>query len=489
MNPTPEQQRAVDLFLTGNPLVIEAGAGTGKTSTLKLLAEAAPDRSMQYVAFNRAIVEESRSKMPKNVTCSTIHSLAMRAVGSKYRHRLNGNRLKSMEIARRLGVDDLIITVGPDQTKRMSGGFLASHVMRGIVQFCQSADSAPSGDHLPYIDGIDLPTAKGKRTYDNNRAIAKHLSGAISRAWADLQDPDGVLPFGHHVYLKVWELSGPTIHADVVLFDEAQDASPVMASIIAQQTKAQRVYVGDSQQQLYAWLGAVNALGSIDGAERAFLTKSFRFGPEIAQTANLVLEWLEADLRITGNEEISSRTARLDNADAVLCRTNATAVSTCLAEMSAGRKVHLVGGAKDIVDFAKGARDLQNGKRSYHRELACFDSWSEVQVYVENDPQGSDLKLMTRLIDDYSPEKIIEGLGRTVSEAAADLIVSTAHKSKGREWPTVRLAGDFPEDTTDPGELRLLYVASTRARLTLDHFAAPMFFPARPKAEPVPASR
>lgn len=485
--PTAEQQNAVDLFKTGHPLVIEAGAGTGKTSTLILLAEARPDLQMQYVAFNKAIVVESSTKMPANVACNTIHSLAMKAVGRRYSKRLNGGRMKSDQIARQLGVDPMVVTVEPGNTKRLAGGFLASHVMKSILEFCQSADERPGSRHFPYIEGIDLPDALGRRTYANNNLVADELLGHQAAAWADVCDTAGVLPYTHAHYLKLWERSAPVIHADVVLFDEAQDASPVMASIIAQQTAAQRVYVGDSQQQLYAWLGAVNALRQIDGAERAFLTKSFRFGPEIARTANLVLEWLDAELRIEGHAPIESTLARLTDPSVVLCRTNATAVSTCLREMGAGRKVHLVGGAKEIVAFAEAAEKLMRGQSVWHPELQCFDSWGEVQQYVANDPQGSDLALSVKLVDEYGPRPIIEGLGGTVAEDRADLVVSTGHKSKGREWDRVQLAGDFPEDTTDPGELRLLYVAVTRAKLVLDHYAAPMFFGARVKTQGVPA--
>ena len=50
--------------LTGKDLVIEAGAGTGKTSTLVHIAKANPEKRMQYVAFNSAIVRESKAKMP-----------------------------------------------------------------------------------------------------------------------------------------------------------------------------------------------------------------------------------------------------------------------------------------------------------------------------------------------------------------------------------------------------------------------------------------
>ncbi|EFH1645195.1 ATP-binding domain-containing protein, partial [Escherichia coli] len=59
-------------------------------------------------------------------------------------------------------------------------------------------------------------------------------------------------------------------------------------------------------------------------------------------------------------------------------------------------------------------------------------------------------------------------------EKDADITVSTAHRSKGLEWPVVILDEDFA-DITDPlmpederrDETNLLYVATTRARKTL----------------------
>ncbi|WP_087002259.1 ATP-binding domain-containing protein [Rhizobium sullae] len=67
-------------------------------------------------------------------------------------------------------------------------------------------------------------------------------------------------------------------------------------------------------------------------------------------------------------------------------------------------------------------------------------------------------------------------LNRTVDEEKADLVISTAHKSKGREWKSVRLMDDFlrssPADKKDsgpdPAEMRLLYVALTRAKESLE---------------------
>ena len=48
-------------------------------------------------------------------------------------------------------------------------------------------------------------------------------------------------------------------------------------------------------------------------------------------------------------------------------------------------------------------------------------------------------------------------------------ILSTAHKAKGRQWPEVRLAPDWKANRLEnPEELRLAYVAVTRAQEVLD---------------------
>jgi len=58
-DPTPEQQAIGAAFGTGENLVIEAGAGAGKTSTLKMIAQQAGRKRGLYLAFNRSIVDDA----------------------------------------------------------------------------------------------------------------------------------------------------------------------------------------------------------------------------------------------------------------------------------------------------------------------------------------------------------------------------------------------------------------------------------------------
>lgn len=471
LTPTPEQDECIGYFLTGDPLVIEAGAGTGKSSTLELIARNT-ERLGTYVAFNRAVVNDAKLRFPMHVTSSTVHGIAMRAVGQRYRHRLPTIRAAGYQLAKWLDIGPVIVRYD-DRNKVLQPGYLAGLVMKGIARWCASADAVPHESYIPFVNGIDTVDAAGHRKSHNNDELRKHLAPKLHEAWADLCDPEGRLPFTHDHYVKIWQGGDPCIPGDFVLFDEAQDASPVMSAAVAHQAKrgAQLVYVGDSQQSIYGWRGAINALADLEG-QRAFLTQSFRFGPAIAEVANVLLSELDAEIRLVGHPEMSSRVGAVNEPRAVLCRSNAGAIDAVLRLQRAGHQPHLVGGGEEVVRFAKAVAELQDKGSTYHPELACFSSWAEVQAYVADDPAGDELALMVKLITEYGLQIILDALDGMIAENQADVIVSTAHRSKGREWQTVRLAGDFPE----PGErgaaaaeeLRLAYVAATRARDVLD---------------------
>jgi hypothetical protein len=78
LRPTGEQQAILDGFATGADLVIQAGAGSGKTSTLKMIGERAGRRRGVYVAYNKAIANDAKRSFPSNITCATAHSFAYR---------------------------------------------------------------------------------------------------------------------------------------------------------------------------------------------------------------------------------------------------------------------------------------------------------------------------------------------------------------------------------------------------------------------------
>lgn len=466
MDPTEEQAEAVRLFKTGDSLAIEAGAGTGKTSTLVMLADAAGAVMRgQYVAFNKALVEESKQKFPRQVNCNTAHSLAFRAVGKNYAQRLNNSqRMPSGVIADRLRIGAMSLEDFQGAQKILQPWAIAGLVMKTVGKFCQSADPELLTRHAFGTVPEGLSDGSGV-------ALAEAIAPLAREVWADLQATmGGWAPFKHEHYLKMWQLADPVIGADYILFDEAQDANPVIASIIAnQEDYSQLVYVGDSQQEIYAWTGAVNALAKVQVKNRSYLTQSFRFGQPIADRANDVLDTLQAPLRLTGNPNVKSSLEPLDKPGAILVRTNASGLAYLMAAQKEGVKAHFIGGTDDLLQFVRGAKQLMATGRSSHPDLICFDSWAAVQQYVREDEAGGELRLNVRLVDGYGVDAIEQSVTTMPYEGAAELVISTAHRSKGREWSNVQLSGDFPQTAdSSPADLRLLYVAVTRAKNILD---------------------
>jgi AAA domain/UvrD-like helicase C-terminal domain len=462
LTPTAEQADIIAACQSGGNLVIEAGAGTGKTSTLKMAASVMGRRGL-YIAFNRAIARDAARSFPKNVSCSTAHSLAFRAVGHAYKARLDGPRLPARQAAELLGISEPL-ALGE---RRVDPAQLARLATETVAKFCRTADREITRQHVPEVNGIDGAAAA---------ALADVVHPLAVAAWDDLTKVDGKLRFTHDCYLKMWALTDPKLSADYILFDEAQDADPLIASVVQGQD-AQLIAVGDTQQAIYEWRGAVNAIETWPARTRLLLTQSWRFGPAVADEANKWLSLLNARLRLTGAPTLASRLAPLAKPRAVLCRTNAEAMGQAMTTLAGGRRVALVGGGATIAKLARAAADLQDGRTTDHPELFAFTSWAEVQDYVRQDEAGADLAALVRMVDDHGTDAILDATRRLTEERAADVVVSTAHRAKGREWETVRIAGDFRQPKADEngvpgrvpkGEARLAYVAVTRPKGVLD---------------------
>lgn len=458
--PTKEQGAIIAAGKTGDNVVVEAGAGSGKTSTLKMSAAEMPGRGL-YVSFNKAIASDARRDFPPHVECATAHSFAMAAVGRPYAPRLGGPRVPAKETARILGINgptrvDADHVLAPNQIARLT--------METVARFCHSADATVTSNHVPRQAGLD--------SVDAMAALRQALPPLARKAWQDICNPAGKLRFEHDHYLKMWQLTHPQLSADFIFYDEAQDGDPVILDVLTGQRNAQLIAVGDRAQQIYEWRGAVDALDKIGAKHHLRLTQSFRFGEAIAEQANRWLAVLGTDMRLRGFDQIQSKITTLDQPQAVLCRTNGGALQQAMREIDAGRKTALVGGGRQLRSFAEAAEALKDGRSTAHPELWAFATWAQVQDYVENDPAGGDLKVIVNLIDEHGPEVIQQVTDQLADEKAADVTISTVHKAKGREWESVRIAGDFREPRGDqelpPAEARLAYVAVTRARRLLD---------------------
>ncbi|WP_069817480.1 UvrD-helicase domain-containing protein [Streptomyces sp. TP-A0874] len=471
--PTAEQAAALEAFTSGGHLAIQAGAGTGKTSTLAFLAQQTPKRRGRYLAFNRAIAQDATTRFPVSVQCKTAHSLAYAALGHRYRDRLNSPRRPGWKTGADLGLN----TPHRIQGRDLLPATLSNTVLRTVTRYCQSADTELARHHIPHLRGLETEAAHAE--------LADLLLPYAAKAWDDLQDPAaGTVRFEHDHYLKMWALTEPVLDADYLLLDEAQDTNPVLEQIVlAQRERTQIVMVGDSAQAIYGWRGARDVMTGFTG-KHLTLTRSFRFGPALAAEANRWLTLAGAPIRLSGSTGLPTTIGpSTGRTGAVLCRTNIGAVTEILALQQTGTPTALAGGGDALRALAHAARDLIQGRRTHHPELVLFTTWNELRDYAELDPAGADLQPFVGLVDGHGPDAILHAVDRLVPETHAQITVSTAHKAKGREWPRVRIAPDFtpPPDTgeldaagrpvpgpIDPDEARLAYVAVTRARHHLD---------------------
>ncbi len=462
--PTPEQHQAREAFLTGGSLTIEACAGSGKTSTLKLLAQATRTTCL-YIAFNRAIKDEAQASFPRHVTCKTSHSMAW-SVGKLYQ---SNDRLKRRLLPRMLQQELHMSNTG---SGACSAAFMARVLIQSLGKFCHSNDRTFSLKHLPESVCIDEEEEEHFR-----RSIAPYFS----KTWARLTSPTCTLPVPHDLYLKQWALSDPKPPAKIIFLDEAQDANPLLLGLLArwQALGSQLVYVGDRYQQIYSWRGAINALEHLHTEHRVCLTQSFRYGEAVAKVANAVLRTHRGvESHIRGFEAIESRLEEeMQAPDAILCRTNACVIAELMEHVDT-RACAIAGGVKELIALVRGVESLKQGKRAFNcPELAAFSTWDELELHADTE-LGQDLKPLIKLVETYGEEALLELLERVdqTREQDAELYLSTAHKAKGLEWENVQLADDFPTpylgEERNPRwseeEAHLLYVACTRAQHALD---------------------
>ncbi len=465
---TPEQLQAIDHFNSGENLKIEAFASAGKTATLVALAKAAQGKSGHYFAFNRSIADDAKGRFPSWVSTSTVHSVAHQYVRRAYSYpdqKLNLNPTVNQVAS--------ILQTQPKGYYRffdrldLSGREYSGVIHQACKNYLASADAEPNASHF-------RRTGKLQAVSDTEfEEFANQYLPNVSAIWYEMLNESGNFPLGHDGYLKLWALSQPRLAKDFILLDEAQDTSDVILDVLGKQ-RSQLVYVGDEHQQIYEWRGAVNAMQKAASGRSSPLTQSFRFGQPIAEAANAVLAKLGARSLVQGNPRVQSHIGA-HAPETVLCRSNVQVIETVVDQIDQSRRCHVVGGIRDLVALLKEVANLKQGIPSRHPEFFGFEDWHDVVSFCEESP-ANPLTVLVKLVGRFGEQRLIDLLKRTATdEATAQMLVSTAHKSKGREWDRVKLHEGFDgpylqedPESIDPSEIRLLYVAMARARTHLE---------------------
>lgn len=496
MDATAEQIDAIDLSTQGKSMKLIAFAGAGKTSTLIMIAKRLGEEGKRglYLAFNKDIAKEAGSKLPANVEASTFHSLAYRGSPRWLTAKLGGSTLNGKAFAEYHNLSTLFVTSfvkkkGSAKKIKAKIPITTFHQKKliddGLNEFMITSAKQPAKRHLrKAIDTMFEHVDDNDKDYLTGR-----LFRAMQNIWYDYINPEGKLGIGnnHNVYLKLWALSEPVINKDFILFDEAQDADPIMIGVLLKQ-QCPVIYVGDAHQQIYSWRGSKNIMQNLDLPAR-YLTQSFRFGDELARYCQPILGYLGEKNRFKGIKNFKEPITQIDKStynpkdlNVALCRTNIGAVELMIKFAALGLYAVpaniQIGSTIDMLD-ALHEFELNPDSQARHYILKNFNDFSELLKYNQEYQGDQSIAPFLKLYQEYEYteiKNILQRCSRLEQGDKWDFQVTTAHKAKGREWDNVLIHSDFNDsffnedgsakDAPDE-EYRLLYVAMTRAKKKL----------------------
>lgn len=466
---TQEQQAVIDSSAT--TLAVNAFAGTGKTTTLIGFAKARPEKRILYLAFNKSVADEAKTRFPGNVVAKTSHSLAFGDYGKRFRDKLGNPKPYHVKkfLSPKLG-----------RMRENAALVFSSIVLDNVQAFLGSGRAEMTLESLvmPKLHLEDVTPEK--------------VLEAAQETWDAMQDvTSSTVPMPHDGYLKLYQLSNPNLcKYDYLLLDEAQDTNPCLFSIFEKQETG-KVLVGDEHQNIYSFRGAMNAMAKL-GGERHVLTSSFRFGEAVADVANGILSTFKNETTpLQGLGETSYIGKPMSGlSTAFLHRTNADLFDRAVGLLANNLKIHFVGGVQNYgFQSIKDAWHLMEEKHWEIEDplIKSMKDFSALESYAET-TDDRELIARARVVKKYAEkiprlvERLTNAHTRTPEESHASL--TSAHKSKGLEWEQVVIGSDFPQTMSDdgqpnvgkdgdtekkitPDEANLLYVAVTRARKNL----------------------
>ena len=465
MKLTKEQKEILEAVKKHRSIKINAFAGTGKTTSLNLVAKEFSDKKILYLAFNSAIKNEASAIFPNNTYVKTTHGLAYSAV-KKYT---------------KIDLNTLVNYRAIDISKEFEITYnQAIGALKIFENFCNNTKDEISKD--------DIEHKTAKKMFD--------------------QMLIGVLKPTHSFYLKYYYLllskeQIPQFDYDIIMLDEAQDTNEVTLGIFEALSSKVKIYVGDKHQQIYSFRGSKNALNKIFCDKELYLSTSFRFNEEIANYANKLLKNFKNETveikSIKNSDEIAS--------NGYISRTNAQLISIISKRIEQREPFVTVRNPDEIFSLSIELFYLLNNQREQiikNRFLKDFQEEEEVALYAK-EVDDFELKAALKVVKEYK-ERIFEfkdiaqkfykawqnrnlnGFEKRLKEI---LFLTTAHTAKGLEWDRVFIADDFNDFADlilDLGctklkdfqenleklpnqelidEFNLFYVAITRARKAL----------------------
>lgn len=459
---------------TGDTVVI-ARAGTGKTTTMLGACERFPAGcSIVFLAFNSRIKEEVARKAPPGVDVRTLHSLGR---GALYGY-CKGRR-KTLPEPNERKTPENIERLWPESTKAWRGA---------LAQACAFAKNTLATttdaiEEIVYRLDLDFGVKPGSPEYGG--ALVKFCDDTLVLLEAEVTrfERFGEYNFDDMIWLPV-RLGIRVKQYDRVIVDEGQDLNAAQHALarMARREGGRIVLVGDDRQAIYAWRGAdedgIKRFTDELNAKVLRLPVTYRCGRAIVDLARtMVPDYEAAPTNCDGVIDSAKVDTMLDKAeagDAILSRVNAPLVGLCLDFLKRGKRARVVGRdiGKQLLALLSSAE--KDGATTIVGMLAWISEWcrGEVERIEGREPPGDADPIRDRAA---CIEALSEG-ARTVGDVRAriedlftddpgrgEIVLSSTHKAKGLEWPTVWLLRETYRPSRSTEEANLYYVAVTRA--------------------------
>lgn len=470
--PSIYQQAIFDHIKNSNQnAVIEAVAGSGKTTTLIESLKMSNATNVIFVAFNKHIAEELKPKVPSGVRVSTMHSFGYEQILRTY-GKVNIDNFKVKKVIQNKAKD---LYLAFAENKNEYGEDLSALVDLLRLNLCSSTDEA-------------LSIAQ-KHSLNSTSESLINDAFIVMRELNRVRD---TIDFVDMIYIPAVE-DIKIKEFDLVLVDECQDLSKSQIQLMKKMKSpnGRIIAVGDRNQAIYGFGGADSesfaTLTQMENTVLLPLSISYRCSKAVIREAQRIVPSIEYfEHAIEGKVNYNGLVENIKDGDFVLCRMNAPLISLALKFISSGRKASV----KGIDIGSKIINNLRSTKESnINRAISILKSrYVAAKVEFENSTdKKSKIKLIT-MEDMLNATEVlakdcntIDDMKKKINTLFSDtekqgIIFSSAHKAKGLEANNVHIIK--PEfmplksatlDWEKEQEHNLHYVAITRAKSILNY--------------------
>lgn len=496
-------QKAVFDFITdGNgSAIVEAVAGSGKSTTiLEALALIAATKKVVFLAFNKSIAEELKSKAPNYVDCMTMNALGHKAVFKKFgRVALDAN--KTSLIIERL-VDSGKYT---DQEAR----FMAS-TCKKLVNIAKSVGIVPKTlsnlvSLLPdtnenwnaIFDHFDIEVGSEEMDADQIQELKNQIIDFTRVVLHKSIEEVQIIDFNDQLYFPVI-FSLPVFAYDWVFVDEAQDVSAIQRALLLKAKKkiGRLVAVGDPAQAIYGFRGADS--DSLKNIAKTFncvtlpLSISYRCPKAVVREAQRFVSHIQSSETAPEGvvKDLGFAKPEMFKADdMVVCRSSAPIIQLAYSLISKKIPAKVMGRelGEGLITLIKKLK-----ARSVSQLADKLDDWfhKETKKLLDKDPEANISKVEDKFeclncFIKYSGADTVDGVITAIQNLFGEVqvgfvILSTIHKSKGLEAKRVfildswRMPSPYAKKPHQiEQENNLFYVAVTRSKEELYYVDMP----------------